>query len=182
VIRRLALVVACLAPVGCAGPATLALAPSVLPNLGLVAGVSAPLAPSSRYELEARLTEQFLDDKTFADNDFPEAGDWSQLELGLVRLTWSEERAWSTRFGLIAFRARGEPNLVDEAGDYLGAYVGVGRFTRFAPGLAFGPELALIFASGDDPRVLVPQITWGLRWTPGLGRAGFRGRSGVRDP
>lgn len=148
-------------------PPTLGLAPSLLPNLGLAASLSAPLRTGSAWELEARFTDQFVDDKDFADNGFPEAGNWTQLDLGLLRLAWEDGRAWSTRFGLVGFQARGEPNLVDEAGDYLGLYFGVGRFTRFGAGLVFGPELTLIAASGEDPRVLIPQLTWGLRWTPG---------------
>ena len=151
---------------GCgANPPTLALAPSLMPNLGLAASVSLPVRASSAWELEARFTDQFVDDKAFADNGFPEAGNWTQLDLGLLRLVWEEERAWSTRFGVTGFEARGEPNLVDESGEYLGVYAGVGRFTRFGA-LAFGPEITLIAASGPDPRVLIPQLTWGLRWTP----------------
>lgn len=150
---------------GCQTP-TLGLAPSLMPNLGLAASLSAPLRAASSWELEARFTDQFVDDKAFADNGFPEAGNWTQLDLGLLRLAWDEGRAWSTRFGLVGFEARGEPNLVDESGEYFGAYFGVGRFTRFGPELAFGPELTLVAASGPDPRVLIPQLTWGLRWTP----------------
>jgi len=154
------------AALACASRPTLGLAPSLLPNLGLAASLSAPVRESSPWELEARFTDQFVDDKSFADNGFPEAGNWTQLDLGLLRVAWQDEHAWSTRFGVVGFRARGEPNIVEESGDYLGLYLGVGRFVRLAPGLAFGPELTLIAASGDDPRVLIPQLTWGLRWTP----------------
>ncbi len=156
------------AVLGCETSApTVGFAPSLLPNLGLAASLSAPVRAGSAWELEARFTDQFLDDKDFADNGFPKAGNWTQLDLGLLRLDGDERRAWSTRFGVTGFRARGEPNLVEEAGGYLGLYFGVGRFTFFAPGLAFGPELTLLASSGNDPRVLVPQLTWGLRWTPG---------------
>ncbi len=153
---------------GCESSApTVGFAPSLLPNLGLAASISVPVRAASAWEFEARFTDQFIDDKTFADNGFPEAGNWTQLDLGLLRLVWDEGRAWSTRFGVLGFEARGEPNMVEEAGEYLGLYFGVGRFTLFGPGLAFGPELTLIAASGNDPRVLIPQLTWGLRWTPG---------------
>lgn len=154
----------------CAGCTSLdlGLAPSVLPNLGLAASAAVPARSGSPWLLETRFTYQFLDDKTFADNGFPEAGGWTQLDLGLLRFSApTDERVWSLRFGLLGFRARGEPNLVEESGDYLGGYVGVGFFRLFGSGLAFGPELTLVAASGADPLVLFPQLTWGVRWTPG---------------
>ena len=152
------------------GPPSVGLAPSLLPNVGLAASVAVPLRVDSPWLLEARFTDQFLDDKAFADNGDPEAGGWKQLDLGLLRFSQEEDgRFWSTRFGLVGFRARGEPNLVELPGDYAGVYLGVGRFARFGRGFVFGPELTLVAASGDDPRVLFPQLTGGLRWSPGPG-------------
>jgi hypothetical protein len=159
------------ASAGCSAADTrpeLGLAPSFLPNLGVAASLSVPVRASSPWQLEARFTDQFVDDKSFADDGNPEAGNWTQLDLGLLRLSLpEEERAWSVRFGVTGFEARGEPNLVDESGDYLGAYLGIGRFRRFGSGLALGPELTLVAATGPDPFALFPQLTWGLRWTPG---------------
>jgi len=43
---------------------------------------------------------------------------------------------------------------------------GIGRFTFLSESLSFGPELTLIVAHGPDPLVLIPQLTWGLRWSP----------------
>lgn len=144
----------------------LAIAASLLPNLGLAGSLSVPVAPNA-WQLEARFTDQFVDDKSFADDGNPEAGNWTQLDLGLLRFSpWEEERSWSLRFGVTGFEARGEPNLADEAGDYIGAYCGVGRFRRFG-NIAIGPELTLILATGPDPQVIIPQLTWGLRWMPG---------------
>jgi len=173
-----ALVAGCRASAPSAEPAAdLGLAPSLLPNVGLALSASLPL-PGTReadsrwvWRAEARFTDQFVDDKSVADNGFPEAGNWTQLDLGLrldERLDpQGEQRTrWSLRFGLVGFDARGEPNLVEEPGHYLGAYLGAGRSTRFANGLWLGPELTLIAASGEDPRVFIPQLTWGLRWSP----------------
>jgi hypothetical protein len=156
---------------GCAARPQLGLAPSLLPNIGLAASVALPLSPEKGSEspwlLEARFTDQFVDDKSLADNGFPEAGNWTQLDLGLMRFTpWEDGHTWSMRFGIVGFDARGEPNLADESGEYLGAYFGMGRFAWFGD-LAFGPELTLVAATGPDPRVVIPQITWGVRWMPG---------------
>lgn len=164
---RTPLAAAFLACVGCTS-LDLGFAPSVLPNLGLAASAAVPARVGSPWQVEARFTDQFLDDKAFADNGSPEAGNWTQLDLGLLCYSApTDDRVWSLRFGLLGFRARGEPNLAEEPGDYAGVYMGVGRFRLFGSGLAFGPELTLVAASGPDSLVLIPQLTWGLRWTPG---------------
>jgi len=145
----------------------LALAPSFLPNFGLAASVAVPLGEAGPWRLEARFTDQFVDDKTFADDGNPEAGNWTQLDLGFLYLArGAGQRAWSVRFGLVGYEARGEPNLVDEAGEYVGAYLGLGRFWFFGRGFAFGPEVTLVGATGEDPFALFPQLTWGFRWSP----------------
>jgi hypothetical protein len=161
------LLVVLTAGTACRAP-ELGLAPSFLPNLGLAASAALPLGEASPWRAEARFTDQFVDDKSFADDGNPPAGDWTQLDLGLLWLSEPEEsRAWSLRFGVLAFEARGEPNLVEESGDYVGAYCGAGRFWYFGKGFAFGPELTLVAATGPDPLAIFPQLTWGFRWTPG---------------
>lgn len=147
----------------CRAP-TVGLAPSLLPNVGLAGSLGFPLGAGA-WQLEARFTDQWLDDKGFADNGFPEAGNWTQLDLGAL---WLEpapagEPRWSLRFGATAFEARGAPNLVEEPGEYVGAYVGAGRFTLLGGRWLVGPELTLLFATGDDPFSIVPQLTWGVR-------------------
>lgn len=152
----LALAGACRAP-------SVGLAPSILPNLGLAGSLGLPLG-SGAWQLEARFTDQWVDDKSVADNGFPEAGNWTQLDLGALWIEPAREGArWSLRFGATAFEARGEPNMVEEAGEYLGGYVGAGRFTLFGGRWLVGPELTLLFASGEDPFAIVPQLTWGVR-------------------
>ncbi len=171
--RAVSAAVFTVAALGCRAPeerrADLGLAVSFLPNLGLAGSASAALRTTQTWEwrAEARFSDQFLDDKTFADNGLPEAGDWTQLELGLRARRASEEgRHWVVRFGALGFEARGETNLVDEAGDYLGLYLGAGLETDIGRGFSIGPEFNLIAASGPDEFALVPQITWGLRWCP----------------
>lgn len=151
----------------CAGvpPPSLGLAPSVLPNLGLMGSLAQPLAPESRHHGELRFTQQFVDDKLLADDGNPEAGDWTQIDLGWLCLP-DRPRGWSARVALTVFEARGEPNLVDEAGDYGGLLAGVGWFAELAPGWWVGPELAVIAAAGPEEPVVFPEITWGLRWRP----------------
>lgn len=171
--RRSAALALALASCAAAPPADgpdLGLAASLLPNLGVAASASAPLqrTPDAEWRAETRFTYQFVDDKAFADNGLPEAGDWTQLELGVrVVLDPQERRIWSLRGGGVAFRARGEPNIVDESGDYAGVYLALSREVRVTRSLAIGPELVLLAASGPDDFVLVPQLVWGLRFAPG---------------
>jgi hypothetical protein len=161
---------ACTAPEGGRDP-EVGLAASLLPNAGLAASASAAVRRTeAEWRAEARFTDQFVDDKALSDNDRPEAGNWTQLELGLrADLDPDAERSWLVRFGAIGFEARGEPNIVDESGEYVGVYVGVGYRAWFSGKLAFGPELVLIAASGPDPFVLVPQLVWGVSYRPGGG-------------
>ena len=144
----------------------LGLAASLLPNFGLAASASAPVrrTESAEWRVEARFTDQFVDDKTFSDNDLPEAGNWTQLELGLrVQFTPEERSSWILRFGAVGFEARGEPNIVELAGEYAGVYLGVGKDTRFGKNVSIGPEVVVLVASGPDDFVLVPQVVWGVR-------------------
>lgn len=150
---------------GCRAP-SLGIAPSLLPSVGLAAAVAVPL-DEGPWSIEVRVTDQFLDDKAFADDGNPEAGDWTQLDLGCLWHVPGEGRSWSARFGLTGFEARGDPNLAEEPGTYVGLYAGIGRWTWLWPGWLFGPELTLLVATGPDERVVIPQLTWGLRWIPG---------------
>lgn len=159
--------VACRVPEGARGP-DLELTPSVLPNLGLAASASTPVRAGRSFEtrLEVRFTDQFLDDKNLSPNGDPRAGDWTQLDLGVRWNGRGERRFWTFRTGVVGFHARGEPNLIDEPGRYVGVYAGFGRRAWLTEHLAFGPEVNLIAAHGPDPRVLVPEITWGVTWCP----------------
>lgn len=157
---------ACLAPRGAREP-RVGLALSALPNLGLEAQGSVRLAVRGETDWRAELAvaEQFLDDENLARDGNPGAGDWTQVGLSLRALTSPAERHhWTARIGAIWFRARGEPNVIDLPGDYVGLRLGLGFETDLGRSWSFGPELALIPAYGEGEFVLVPQVTWGVRW------------------
>lgn len=159
-------VAGCSAPEGGRAP-RVGLAGSVLPNAGLEAQGSVLLQrrPRVDWRLEASVTQQFYDDSDIVDDGNPEAGDFTQVGLSLRALTAAHERRhWTLRAGPVWFRARGRPNLVDEAGDYLGLRVGVGFETDLSERWSMGPELALITAYGEGKWELVPQLTWGVRF------------------
>ncbi|MDP6954330.1 MAG: hypothetical protein QF599_00035 [Planctomycetota bacterium] len=142
---------------------------SALPNIG--ASLSATQLFDGNTErtwsLELELTQQPFDDEDLADDGNPHAGTWTQLQLGVKRLSDpAARRHFTQRYGLAWMRARGEPNIVQLPGDYEAVYAGFGFETDITPRLSVGPELSLMGAlrekgSGID---FIPQFNWHLIW------------------
>ena len=160
--------------IGCAAPppdrgARVGLGASVLPNLGLEATAAFPLRRHAGLEPEVELngTYQFVDDELFADDGNPEADDWTQVGLSLRLTEGGEDRMrWTARVGPQWLRARGLPNILDEPGDYVGVWIGLGFETRFTRHLSAGPMIAVMPVYGGRRHEfhLVPQLVWGVRW------------------
>lgn len=150
--------------------------PSFLPNLGLQLGVGRTIGagPTTTRALELHGAWQFLDDEDFADDGNPRAGPWYQVRGG-VRWSSARDPAGSrrhliTRLGGVWIRAEGEPNIVQEGGDYVGVYGGVGFETDLTPRVAVGPELtvlAITRTTGLSVARPVPQVNWHVRVRPG---------------
>jgi len=156
----------CSAPEGGRDP-RIGLAASVLPNAGLEAQGSIlwKRRATVDWHLEASITQQVIDDTDFATDGNPAAGDFTQAGLSLRAVTAARDRRhWTLRTGVVWFRARGEPNVIDEPGDYFGLRIGVGFETDLSPRWSMGPELAVIPAWGEGEFVILPQVTWGVRW------------------
>lgn len=159
---------ACQAPEGGRDP-RLGLAASILPNVGLEAQGSVlwKRRPEVDWRIEASVAQQFLDDEDFVTDGNPAAGDLTQVGLSLRAVTAAKDRRhWTLRTGLVWIRARGAPNIIEEAGDYVGLRIGLGFETDLTPRWSIGPEIALIPAWGEGEFELVPQFTWGVRWRP----------------
>jgi hypothetical protein len=144
---------------------------SVLPNIGISAHAGYVFChrPEVEWSVEVEGIWQFLDDKTFVDDGNPEAGDWYQAKVGvLARSTPTDRRHATWRGGFTWFRATGEPNLVEQPGDYFGVYTGVGFETDITPSLSIGPEVSLVVAAGPGPIKdgIVPQVAWRATWRP----------------
>ncbi len=139
--------------------------PSVLPSLGVSGSAAFEVGELRAGSLwvETELTQQCLDDSDVTDDAHPAAGDWTQLRVGgKLALPSTERRDWTVRAGLVWAEARGEPNVVDRAGDYYGAYLGLGFETALGEHVRAGPELALLslVEDGGSHVHLVPQLTW----------------------
>lgn len=142
---------------------------SVLPNVGVTVGAFQAFRGDELKEDALELTThlQFLDDEDVADDGNPKAGDVTEFQIGWRR-AWTEplERRWTARGGIVWFRADGEPNIVQDPGDYLGVYGGVGFEKVLSPSLSIGPDISVIFASLESSGELsvVPQLTWRVAW------------------
>lgn len=139
---------------------------SFLPNLGAGLGIGRVLrrSPEGSRSLEVDLTYQFLDDEDFVDDDNPKAGPWYQLRAGLRDASAPDRpRHTTTRLGAVWLRAEGEPNVIQEGGDYLGLYGGIGVEADLLPRLAVGPEVTVLLITRTTKLSVarpVPQINW----------------------
>lgn len=141
------------------------LAFSALPNFGLsvAGGQRIRETTDAAWEIEARATLQFLDDKSLASDGNPAAGDWTQFQLGFRRLSSPEARShWTTTGGAVWFRATGEPNIVQRPGDYAGIYAGLGFETERTKHLRIGPEVSVLVVHMEKGQGIdvVPQLSW----------------------
>jgi len=139
--------------------------PSFLPNLGLTGTLARELVAwrGSALAVELEATQQSLDDTSFTDSDNPSAGDWTQGKLGLRWAFPFDDGRWFTlRTGGVWFRARGRPNVINDADDYAGAYVELGLEARFGERWIVGPAVStmLVYDETDREEHVVPQVTW----------------------
>lgn len=166
-----ALLGACTTPEGLREEAYLGASASVLPNFGgsLEAGQVFHREDGKTDAFEVQATWQFFDDESLLDDGNPSAGDWLQLQGGFKRLIAAgDDRSWTLRGGAVWFRAEGEPNIINDPGDYLGGYAGFGFETRLSEHWSMGPELSLMLVTreGEFEVNAVPQLDWHLIWRP----------------
>jgi hypothetical protein len=147
------------------------LAASVLPNVGLELTGAGALASGESADLawEANLAHQFFDDELFASDGRSSAKGWTQAGLSLRATGPRAERTrWVATVGPQWIDAGRKPNIVDEPGRYVGLRIALGFETELVPGWVFGPNIALMPVYGGRRHEvrLVPQLVWGLRWSP----------------
>lgn len=141
---------------------------SLLPNvgIGIGGGFIVKRAPGVQYAVELQGTYQFLDDEDFADDGNPAAGDWYQIRAGMKIISTPKFRRHLTgRFGAVWLRAEGEPNILQDPGDYWGIYGGIGFETDLTPQISVGPELQVMLVTRDDEfdvETPIPQLNWHL--------------------
>ncbi|MDJ0523368.1 MAG: hypothetical protein QNJ90_14955 [Planctomycetota bacterium] len=142
---------------------------SFLPNVGagLGGGMVISRTPQVQTSLEILGTWQFLDDEDFVDDGNPAAGDWYQIRAGAK---WSfapkSRRHLTLRAGAMWLQANGEPNILNDPGDWFGIYGGIGFETDVTPCLTVGPELSLFLVTREEEFSVepVPQLNWHVTW------------------
>jgi hypothetical protein len=142
---------------------------SAVPNIGLslTAGQVFERDEKREWSFELEMTHQPWDDEDFSSDGNPAAGDITQFHMGVKRSSDPlGHRHWTQRYGFAWFRARGEPNIVQEPGDYAGLYAGFGFETQLTESISMGPELSLTLADieGGGEFTPVPQFNWHITW------------------
>jgi len=142
---------------------------SALPNIGLSlsAGQVFERDAERTWAFELEGTHQPWDDEDLADDGNPHAGTITQIQMGVKRTSDPmDSRHWTQRYGVGWFRARGEPNIVQEPGDYEVLYAGIGFETHLTKSISMGPELSLMLALREKQSSFdfVPQFNWHITW------------------
>jgi hypothetical protein len=140
---------------------------SAIPGVGLAAGGGKVLARPEMFDWsgEAQFVWHFLDDKDFADDGFSDHGRMTALRAGFKHTTSPGHKRHATcRYGFQYYRATGQPGIVDETGDYYGAYLGLGFETELGAHWTMGPEISVAFmdGAGDRSTEVVPTFFWHL--------------------
>lgn len=162
-VAALFLASACQSPLG-GEDIDLALAASGLPGIGASAGLAQRVGSVRGLRLDAEVswTHQELSDEG------PRGDDWDQVFGGLRLGDPSEaELRRSVRAGITWLRADGDPEFLDDPGDYGGVYLGGGLAWRIARSLSSGPELTFSAVDSEGSKSgsgLTAELAWRLVW------------------
>lgn len=166
---RLALASALTALAGCSSPLggqdlDLALAAHALPGVGGGVGLSQRMGTfaGQRLDFEIALMHQELSEAG------PRGDDWDQIWGGL-RLGALERDGLSGTFraGVTWLRVEGDPEYLDDPGDYGGLYAGAGLEWPVSAALSTGPEATVSAVDSEGSKSgagLTGEIAWRLVW------------------
>ena len=99
------------------------------------------------------------------DDSPTQSGKFAQIQAGVRQnLSPGHDQRLYFRYGVTWFRAVGDPNIVDEPGDYFGAYGAVGYEWRLGRRFWIGPEITVNGVNGEGPIdwEVLPQIGFNL--------------------
>jgi hypothetical protein len=135
---------------------------AVLPGVGPAIGFGQVFArkPSVVWSFETLATFQEIEDGTLQGQT---NGDLAQLQGGLkASLNPCGRHHLVFRAGATWLRTTGEVETLEEAGDYVGAYAGVGYEFDIGTWLTTGPEVQVagLAQEGDSEFEFVPRLTW----------------------
>lgn len=137
---------------------------SAIPGFGLAAGGGKVIHGAEKYDLaaEGQIIRHFLDDTDLSD-DGTDPGRMTAVRAGLKHLfSPGHKRHLTARYGVQWYRATGNPGIIDEAGDYVGAYASIGFESDLNEHWSMGPELSVAILSGEGEVEIVPTFFWHL--------------------
>jgi len=136
---------------------------TAIPGIGLAAGGGKVIRQTDKYDwaVEGQFVRHFLDDTDLAD-DGTEPGRMSAARVGLKQVASPGSKQHATfRYGFQFYRATGNPGIVDQAGDYYGAYASIGFETDLSRDWSLGPEISVAVLGGEAFEI-VPTFFWNL--------------------
>jgi hypothetical protein len=84
------------------------------------------------------------------DDSATQDGGFYQVQMGVKQVgSPGHDAHLFFRYGLTWFRANGDPEFIDDPGDYFGAYGGVGYEWRIGERWWIGPEATVNFVDGE---------------------------------
>ncbi len=137
---------------------------TAIPGFGLAAGGGKVIRKTDQYDMsvEAQLVRHFLDDTDLSD-DGTAPGRMTAVRAGLKHVTNPGGKRHATfRYGVQFYRATGNPGIIDEAGDYIGAYASIGFESDLNRHWSMGPELSVAILTGEGEVEIVPTFFWNL--------------------
>jgi len=102
---------------------------SALPQVGVGVGGGGRVSARENYDLylEGEGVVQFLNDTDFNDDGFGGPGNFYQVSFGLKHsFSPKSKRHLTVRYGGVWFQATGGQTILQQPGDYVGGYLGIG--------------------------------------------------------
>ncbi len=134
---------------------------AALPDIGvaLTAGQMLSRGGNYDYAFEMRASLQGGDDTPTQDGEF------FQIQAAVKQsASPGHSRRMFFRYGVTWLRANGDPNILDQRGDYFGAFGSVGYDWDLSPRWTFSPEVQLTLVDGEGSigTEVLPQLFFNL--------------------
>ena len=119
---------------------------AALPSVGAAVIAGQRFSEREKFDLDFELRAIFQG----GDDSATQSGKFFQVQAGVKQtLNPGHRRRPFLRFGATWFRSTGNPDLIDQPGDYLGIYVGGGYEFDVSPRVTISPDVSLNLVNGE---------------------------------
>ena len=119
---------------------------AALPSVGVAVIAGQQFSERDKFDLDFELRGIFQG----GDDSATQSGEFFQVQVGVKQtLNPGHRRRPFLRLGATWFRATGNPDLIDEPGDYLGVYFGGGYEFDVSPRVTISPDVSLNLVNGE---------------------------------